>query len=390
MAYVVYVGRTVGPAEYADFAAALSVIYFVGVALSPLTPAIGRLTARYAGRGDHGAVAGLRRQLNLRLAAGGAVVLVAGIVAAPALARLLQFRAAISLIAAMVAVLVYALLSVDRAVAQGLLRFPLYNANTLIESVVRAIVAVALLRIHPTAISGLAAYVVALVVAELAMVWSLAGGSTRGAAAPVDWTDVRRLTLPIVVLMLAVACFQNADMLIVKHFFDASSAGTYGAATALARGIGVIFVPLYVLAGPLLTRMHEANEPIFGATLKLGATFLALVVVPLALFSVAPRLIVTILYGERYAAAGQLLAPLAGVAAVTYTGLMLSQALLTVGHARFLYVYAFATVAQIVALLLFHDGFHEVLAALWAVQLCVLAVITLLFAAAARAQPTPC
>lgn len=390
IAYVIYVGRTVGPEEYADFAAALSVIYFVGVALSPLTPTIGRLTALYSGRGDDGAVSSLRWQINRRVAVGGVVVLFAGIIAAPRLASLLQFRTALSLVLALAAVLVYALLSVDRAVAQGVMRFGLYNGNTLFESIVRAAIAVVLLHFRATAAAALAAYVIALAAAELAMIAGLRSDAASASPAPVDWTEVRRLTAPITLLMLAIACFQNADMLVVKHFFDASSAGTYGAATALARVAGVIFVPLYVLVGPVLTRMHEAREPIFRATVNLGALYVALVVGPLIVFAIWPRAVVTLLYGARYAAAGALLAPLAGVAAVTYCGLMLAQALLTIRHSRFLAVYGIAAVVQVAALLCFHDTLREVLAALWSVQAAVAVVITLSFAAAARAHATPC
>ena len=39
IAYLVYVARNIGPVEYADFSAALSVIYFFGVALSVIAVA---------------------------------------------------------------------------------------------------------------------------------------------------------------------------------------------------------------------------------------------------------------------------------------------------------------------------------------------------------------
>jgi hypothetical protein len=59
--YVLWTGRLLGPAAYADFSAALSVLYFVSIALSPLMPATARLVTRYRVRGEMERVDALER-----------------------------------------------------------------------------------------------------------------------------------------------------------------------------------------------------------------------------------------------------------------------------------------------------------------------------------------
>jgi len=384
IAYIIYSGRVLGPAEYADFSAGLSVIYLFSVALSPVTPTMARLVARNATRGDLAAVASLRRAVLLRLKL--AIAIVAAILFAFAVpvAHALHFRTTSTLVLSFAAALLFALLSVDRGVVHGLMRFRTHNINTVIEAVIRAGGAFLLLQFTRNSAAALASYAVALLVAEGLLALMFAREWRDMPAAAVDWQDVARLTLPMIVLMFAIAIFQNADVLAVKRWFEASDAGIYGAASALARAFGVIFVPLYVLAGPLLTGAHEAGKPIRGLTLQLSAIFLALCAIPLLLFIAWPERIMTLLYGAPYAAAGPLVARLGGVAIISYTALMLAQALISVSDFRFLGVYAAGAVTQVAALAMKHRTIEDVIVALYVPQTIVLFLVTVLFATCSR------
>lgn len=390
MGYIVLVGRIVGPEEYADFAAALSVIYFIGVALSPVGPAVSRLCARFTARGDHHAVAALRRQAIIRMAATAGLVGIAGAAASPFLARALEFRSFVPLALVFAVVLVFAVLNVDRGVVQGLLEFRVHNVNIVLEALVRWTFAIMVLLGWRSAGAGIASYLVAMLAAEamLAVRFRRDRTTTR---ATVDWNEVRRVTMPLAVLMIAIATMQNVDMLVVKRYFAPAESGAYGAASALARAIGIVFVPLYVMLTPILTALRESGRPVHGATLRFGVLFLALSVVPLILFALWPELIVTTLYGQEFRPAAPLLAPLAGVAIVLYVSLMLSQALITLEKNRFLIAYSVLTVVQIAALVMFHHTFGEVLQALYAVQCAGLVIIATFFILSWRApRRQPC
>ena len=382
--YIVYAGRVLGPAEYADFSAGLSVIYLFSVALSPVTPTVARLVTRSAVRGDIAAVASLRRAVLLRLVIALVVVALLLLAFATPIARALHFRTTSTLLISFAAALLFALLSVDRGVIHGLLRFRAHNVNTVLEAVIRAGGAVVLLHTWRSSTAALLSYAIALLIAEGVIAAMFAREWHGVSSAAVDWQEVTRLTLPMVVLMLAIAIFQNADVLAVKRWFAASDAGVYGAASAVARAFGVIFVPLYVLAGPLLTGAHDSGRPLRGLTLQLCGVFLALSAIPLLLFVVWPERIMTLLYGPAYAAAGPLVARLGGVAIVTYTALMLAQALISVADFRFLAVYGLGAIAQVIALLARHASYGDVIFALYVPQTIVLFIVAILFATCSR------
>jgi O-antigen/teichoic acid export membrane protein len=378
MAYIIYTGRILGPAEYADFAAGLSVIYFVGVALSPLTPSVSRLCARYLARGDARGVAALRRRLTLAVGVAGSVTAVACVAGAPVIAPALQFRSARPLVLAFLIAVFYALVSADRGVIHGLLLFRVHNVNTVFEAVIRCGVAAALFRWRATAASALAAYLFALVAAEVLLALRLRTEWSHGAV-KVDWSEVRKVFLPITFLMVAVAAFQNSDMLVVKSAFPPASSGDYGAATALARAVGILFVPLYVVVSPILSGLHESGQPVFRITLAFVGSFLGLVALPVIAIAGWSRPIVTLLYGSAFRDAAPLMLPLVGIAVLMYTTLMLSQTLITIADHAFLPIYAVLALLQIGLLLRFHATFGQVFRVLYVVESAALVVLAICF-----------
>ncbi len=145
------------------------------------------------------------------------------------------------------------------------MRFRRYNVNTLVETLIRTGGAILLLHFVRSPLRR---------PRELRAWADCRRGRDRDRVrARIDWREVSRLTIPMVILMLAIAIFQNADVLAVKRWLSPTEAGLYGAASAMARGFGVVFVPLYVLAGPLLTGAHESGRPIRGLTLHLAGVF---------------------------------------------------------------------------------------------------------------------
>jgi O-antigen/teichoic acid export membrane protein len=380
MAYVVLAGRMLGPDEYSDFGAALSLIYLAGLALSPLSPAASRLSAIYVANGDLSAVASMRRQILMLFGAGVALPVGLLCLAAAPIAAALQFRAAASLVCALFVALLYAIVSIDRGVIQGFLLFSVHNENVLIETGVRLASGVLLLLLwRRSAPVALLAYVIAMLAAESVLAVRLARMIPPQSRVTVDWNAVRRMTVPIAIMMTAVAIFQNTDVLIVKRYFPANVAGQYAAAGNLARSIGVLFAPLYVVISPVLARLHEEGRSIVAATLRLTATFIAISSVAIVVIVIWPREIVRLLYGPAFVAAAPLLAPLAGLMVISYTALMLAQALITIGRTAFLAPLTVLAIAQIVALVRFHVTMRDVFTSLYACQVTALLVIAFMF-----------
>ena len=375
---IIYAGRVLGPVEYADFSAALAVIYFISVALSPVTPTVARVAARYSASGKLDTVATLRNAL-LRFTVVSIVItaVVMAILLWP-IAQWLRFRSPVPLALAIVTAMVLVVLSVERGFQQGTFRFRQYNFSMVIEALVRAALILLFVARLPTAGFAMFAWACGSVAAQVAVSLSV-GASRANKTGAANWTEFRLLVRPMIGLMFALAIFQNADILAVKRWLPADLAGSYSAAQALARGFTALVVPLYALSGPVLTRTHERSGDVFRGALRLTFAYVALAALPLVVVAFWPSKIVMLLFGSQYAAAAPVLAPLCAIATLSCTALMLSQAMLTVGDYGFVRVFGVGAVLEIGGLALFHSSFREVLTLLFIAQGATLLLVTVIF-----------
>jgi O-antigen/teichoic acid export membrane protein len=364
-AYILAAGRILGPADYADFSAAMSMFYFIAVALSPLTPTTSRIAALYVARGQSERIAPLETALRRHiLRAFGFAAIPAAIAIVP-LAHAFHFASPATLALSLGAAVVFTLVSIRRGVLQGIGRLREQMLNALGEAAVRLLLSVVFLLWWRTPTAALAAYLIAVLLAEWWMRRRFAGAAQDES---IDWSGVRQLAMPMLIAMIGVATFQNADVLAVKRWFGSIDAGQYGAASTLARSISVLFVPVYQIAGPLLTHAHERGERLTRPTLRLCLFFLALAAIPAAIFAFAGQRLMLILYGSTFAGAGPLLVRLSCVAILTYLALLLAQALITAADPRFVFLYIGFAIAQIVAIFVSRHSIPAIIGALYVVQ----------------------
>lgn len=377
IAAIIDAGRVLGPAEYADFSAGLAIIYLVTLALSPLIPTVARVVAKDATSDRHDAIRALRSGLRRFAGLGALIALVIGAVCLFPLASWLRLRSPVTLLWALLTTITYVIVNIDRGFLQGLFRFRAYNINNILESAVRALLVFGFIRMVPTAWFAMVSWAAGILVALIAILIALRAES--GGPAKPEWSELLDLLRPMTILMLSLAVFQNTDVIAVKRFLTAEQAGAYGAASALTRGFGVLFVPLYAMAGPVMTEARERGRSVFRATLRFSGAYLGLVALPLIVVAVWRSRIVTLLYGNAYAIAGDVLLPLCGVAILTYVALMLAQGLVTVRDDRFTWIYLAGAIAQIAGLAIAHDTYRQVLTVLYVCQGATLLLVTIVF-----------
>lgn len=385
LAYVIWVGRVLGPAAYGEFSTALAIVYFFAIVLSPLGPAIARVAARMSASGLEGAVASFRRTVLRRLGFASAVVLPLLLLGSIPAARALRFESASPVALACAAAIAFSLLNADRGFLQGLFLFRSYNVNIVIDAGIRLGLAVALLKVFPSAAAALTALVVALIAAEVLAGTELEVRLPKGErATPAVWNEARRLLGPMSVLMLAAAVYQNLDMLAVKRWFEPIEAGRYGASLALARMFGVIFTPLWVLIGPILSRDSVTGRPLRGTAVRVAAGYVALCAVALLALFFWGGEIVAILFGDAFVPGAWLAFHLGLVSTMMHTSLLLCQVFVTTEEFGFLGYFVVAAVVQILGLLLFHGSLVEILTVLYAAQAVLLLPIVVKTAFAGR------
>jgi O-antigen/teichoic acid export membrane protein len=303
------------------------------------------------------------------------------------LSRLLNFGSSVPLLLALATALIFTIVSADRGFLQGLFRFGAYNASLLVESIGRIVVGLAVLRLVSRSATGaLIGYVAAVVIAEAVNAAVLRDRREDHAPEAVDWPELRRLVLPMMMLMIAAAACQNLDMIAVKRWFSPDFAGQYGAASSLAKMFGVVFTPLYVLAGPLLTQHHERGETLTRPALRIAAIFVGISSAGLVLLLTRGEDVVRLLFGAAFTGQAWVAVHLGTVSVLLHTSLLLAQVFITMHDFRFLRWFALAAAVQIIGLAVFHATISQILATLYVAQLTLIIPVSVQLVRHARAH----
>jgi len=383
LAYGIYATRVLGEGSVGAFTHALSVVAFLQIAFGPINGTVAKFSAEYAGTGALGRVRSLVDAVMRRVGAYGAVALAVAVVAAIPLATFWKYTSPVPLIVALLITFGTLVLSVARGALRGLQQFGTLNTNTIFEAGCRLLIGLALLSIWADASAALFAYFIA-IVATLGLSRRQLNSSWKDARSePVDGRSVRRFALPMFVLMLTSAAFQNIDMLVAKRVLSIGDSDAYGVAFYLSgRAIAVLVTPFNTLMLPMLANLHGAGRPTRGPFLRVCAYFLILTTAPLALFFLWPGELMQLLYDDRFTAAIALLFPLAIARLIGHLCHMIGLAGAAGGRFGSLYLYVAGLLVQLPLLILFAQTGEQIVHVLLGAQgvtliaLCVQLVIS--------------
>jgi O-antigen/teichoic acid export membrane protein len=327
LTYNAVVARRLGRVAYSEFAAALAMATMLAYAGGALAPVTAHLSARYMAAGEpakiRGLVAMVLRRLLPFLALGAAAT---ALVAIPA-GRAMHFESGTSLLVAYAVATGLIVLSAARSASRGAQQFGRYGIGLFIECVVRLGGGAILLAIWPHPAAALAAYVIA---HGIIFLWTMRDvRALSPTAAPVPFSEFTEILGATTALVVAMAVFQNIDVLLVRRFFTAGDAGVYAAAVSFARWMSMLALPFEALLLPQLTYIGERGHSVVRAAARIGAGFVMLATVPLVLFATVPQLIVTLLYGAEYHEAGPLLLALGLAVFAQYAAYLTVQVLIS-------------------------------------------------------------
>jgi len=349
-------GRFLPPPEYADFTAGASLIYFAAMAFGPLSQTI----AWFAATREESAGNAIRAAERLVLMLGVAALVVFAVVS-PWVSGTLHFRSARPLFVVLIVVPILAISAIRRGFVQGLERFPLYSASISFEAIVRVgllFLAFALVR---DAASSLVTYAVANAIAVLLLPVAPAQGDA----------DLRPLFRFFSLSFLATviySAFLYSDILMVKLFFDTNRAALYGAASFVAKGVGMLVAPFYVYAVPYFARAADPEE-MRRRFARLCLGFLGLELIAVAALYVLRGPIIALLLGARYTDAAEIILPISIAVAVGGFTFIAVQALAARERFDFVPWYAAGYLVQLAAVALWHETLTQVAFAIAGTQL---------------------
>ena len=296
--------RKLGVVRYGELSA-LNAAYM----LSIVVPTIGSTIALKYAAGFHTAhdrerLAALTDRL-LRSAGIGCVVALAILVAisGPVAAFLrVDDRAAVAL--AMTTIALSMAVGTIRGLYQGEEDFNGYAISLVLESLLKMVLGIGLVYAGFGVVGAFGGWALGSLIAFAYSALALASKVRGVKRAPlaIDASVLARTMAGVVSATVLLSIVQNADLIVVKHVADPTTAGLYGALSLAGKILLflVAFVPLVVL--PKATRLALAGKPPGGILLQALGVSLAMSVPGLLFYYAEPRFVITLLAGNAFAA----------------------------------------------------------------------------------------
>lgn len=304
--FYVLVGRRAGIVTYGVVTSLLSALLVVSAPATVVQLIAARLAADLEARGDNAALRRLADIVSLWTAGAAVVVLLVVVVLRGAFASYFNLATSTPIVVAAVAGALVAVVVAQRGVLQGAHRFGDFSASLAIDAVVRVAVGVPLVTVFGA--SGALFGTVASL--SLACTYSFYAfrarfGRTRAPLA-LDRAMITRVVSHVGLGQLTLTVLTFYDVPLIKHAFDARSAGLYAAASLVGRAVvaATSFIPTLIM--PKATARAAAGKsplPLLLVAVGIAAGIAAIVAVA-AIF--APRALVTLIAGRAFGDAAPL------------------------------------------------------------------------------------
>jgi O-antigen/teichoic acid export membrane protein len=371
--FYMLIGRAAGVVVYGEVTSLASTLLVLGAPATVSMLIVAKLAAELDASGNRAALRRLGDVVTRStLLAGVAIVVVAVIIREP-VARFFNLTESAPVVATAVALAAFFVCYVQRGVLQGAHLFRQLSVSFGVEAVTRVVLGVALvLRWGATGALVGSAIGVALGAVYNTVVFRRRFGAMR-APVPFDRATMRQVIGGVGLGQATLTILTFYDVPLVKHAFDARSAGLYAAAALVGRAVLALasFIPTIVL--PKATARVAAGRspvPLLGGALGIAA---ALVAVSAAACVIAPRFVVTAIAGRAFGEAAPLVLPYVLAAGALSTATVVASYQFGLHRYTFVIPLAIVAVAEVVTLSLWHPSPLAFVGVLLAGHACVLA-----------------
>lgn len=249
------------------------------------------------------------------------------------------------------------------AFLQGLLRFKSYSFVTIVSYLLRfAIILVVIFK----KLSLVEVYMGLIVVAIIMFFTNMAflKKNIVYKLQNLDFIDLRLLVKYSVggaFAIVGISFLQNFDILLVKHFFDATTAGIYSSTTIVGRIIFFAASPITIVMLPICAQKYKKGEDAlkpFFITLALTIFVAGSITI---FYSMFPEFTTKLLFGKKYLP-GAVYLPLYSLFMLIFSVLnIVAQFLVAVSKFKESAVVMVAGILQILGIYIFHESLTQVI-----------------------------
>lgn len=362
--YNLLMGRFLGPVLYGDLGAMFSLLILISIPLSVINIAVVKTVSSYWGKKDRPSVKSLFICLTPRLFILGiaiSLILLAGSTSLASFLRLSDWWPMVLLSS----FLIFSVVSTaNRGILSGTLSFSYLTINGFIEISLKLAISVVLVFFNFKLIGALTGPLVAIIISYLLSYFEISYILKDEKQRPCTKFSIGKIIysfLPFLIITLSLNMMINLDIILVKHFFDARTAGDYVALSTVGKIIFYIVGPLITVMFPLISSRSVNGTPYLLPLLGTLAISLGLNLVLVFLYFLFPKEIINLLFGTAYTGAIPYMGLFAFFIAVYTADTILTYFLISISYYRPVYYLFLISLLQGIFIIIFHDSIARVI-----------------------------
>ncbi|OGY09766.1 MAG: hypothetical protein A2782_02925 [Candidatus Blackburnbacteria bacterium RIFCSPHIGHO2_01_FULL_43_15b] len=350
--------RVLGEAYYGDLAAIISLLGIVGIFQLAFNLTIVKFVAGHNRKEELQNFSSWINWWSILIGLGMGLVLLS---MSPLLAAFLKLHQPSSIYLLPVIVVLGTVLSANRSILQGLLRFNQLVASLMSEMLLKIMLTIVLVWLSYAIFGAMVALLVGVLVSYGITRVFLKDVIVRKRGERPSIAPLIMFSLPVFIQGAALTSMYSADILLVKHFFSAYESGVYASVAALGRIAFFVSTPISAVMFPMISRRHAESQPykdilllsILGTFILAAATVLA--------FRFSPQIFLALFSGHVLKESVGLLWWFSAFAGFLSVASLLVQFYLSVGKVKMTWFFAIAALGQAIAIWFIHPDLLRVI-----------------------------
>ncbi|OGY27926.1 MAG: hypothetical protein A3F33_03655 [Candidatus Woykebacteria bacterium RIFCSPHIGHO2_12_FULL_43_10] len=361
-AYNFIMARFLGPANYGDLMALISILYILTFPSTVLSNIVTKFSAIFIAHEDYKKLHYLSDFLTRKIIIFGLVVIVGFAIFTPFLAQNLKITHTWALFLVSVLATLVFLVTLNFGLLTGVLKFKSLAAASIAWPVIRLAFSVGLILLGFSVTGAIVGFVLATAITYILTLYPMRFlNYFKEKHISLNWAQVGGYSLPASLSILGLTLLTNTDILLVKAFFSSDEAGAYSAVSLLAKIILFLSLPIVNMIFPVITQAYEAKRNFSRIFLIALGLITVLSGGTLGFFLLFPEFSISLLFGKSYLGASLYVGRMSifiFVYALVYLFITLW---LSIGRLKFALVSVVGALVQAILIYLYHSDLNQVI-----------------------------
>jgi len=356
--YHFVIGRLLGPSSYGELVALISLIGLLGILPTSLNLVVIKFVSSAKNEKEIKNLAGWFQEKTFLTSL---LMFVLVVLASGIISNFLKIQDTLLVIIAASTFLFSLPTLLNRSILQGILKFKEYVFSMLAENSIKLILGGVFVYLGFSVLGALVGLLISMAIGLIISRNYIKDFFGKNKADSPKISPLLIYSIPVILYSLAQTSFYTTDLILVKHFFSSHDAGIYASLSTLGKIIFFGTAPIGAVMFPFISNRQSKGKNYLKIFLISLLLTLAVSLIILMLYLLAPILVINILYGSLYTGADNLLIWFGVFIALFSLVNLFVSFYLSIGKIRIVALPIIAAMLQAVAIWFYHQDLKEVI-----------------------------